>query len=127
MTTTCEPPKQISLFALRWKPQKGQPIPWDIKQRLCKPKGGRNKKGDFDNFHNRDYDFVSPRGEVFVGKGFVGLLKNTDCVNPRFVVFLMAGYTVTKDGQKLLAAGNYLCPRLTTSYHHPEKFTPQPA
>ncbi|RCJ20115.1 hypothetical protein A6S26_05185 [Nostoc sp. ATCC 43529] len=66
---TCESSKQISLFALKWKPQKGQPMPWDIKQKLCKPKGGRNKKGDFDNFHNRDYDFVSPDGEVFTGKG----------------------------------------------------------
>ncbi|MHC5779296.1 hypothetical protein [Nostoc sp.] len=66
MTTS---PKQVSLFAVKWKPKAGQPLPWEIRQKLCKPKGGRNKKGDFDNFHNRDYDFVSPDGEIFTGKG----------------------------------------------------------
>lgn len=61
--------KQVSLFAEKWQPKKDQPLPWEIRQKLFKPKGGRNKKGDFDNFHNRDYDFVSPDGEVFIGKG----------------------------------------------------------
>jgi DNA (cytosine-5)-methyltransferase 1 len=62
-------PQQVSLFACRWRPEKGKPLPWDIRRRLFKPKGGRNKKGADDNFHNRDYDFVSPSGEVFTGSG----------------------------------------------------------
>ena len=62
-------PQQVSLFAYRWRPEKGKPLPWEIRRKLSKPKGGRNKKGADDNFHNRDYDFVSPSGEVFTGSG----------------------------------------------------------
>nr|WP_256874478.1 hypothetical protein [Nostoc sp. C057] len=70
MTTDCAASlKQVSLFAVKWQPKKDQPLPWEIRRKLCKPKGGRNKKGDNDNFHNRDYDFVSPSGEIFTGKG----------------------------------------------------------
>ncbi len=110
MTTS---PKQVSLFVVKWKPKAGQPIPWEIKQKLCKPKGGRNKKGDIDNFHNRDYDFVSPKGEIFTGKGvrrfaaLHGLSESAllDVLNGR--VHSCKGWTKAVGGRKLPVPPTY--------------------
>jgi hypothetical protein len=111
--TTRQPPQQVSLFALRWKPKAGQPLPWEIKQKLCKPKGGRNKKGALDNFHNRDYDFVSPEGEIFTGKGvrqfaaLHGLSESAllDVLNGR--VHSCKGWTKAVGGRKLPVPPTY--------------------
>lgn len=106
-------PKQVSLFAVKWQPKKDQPLPWEIRQKLCKPKGGRNKKGDFDNFHNRDYDFVSPDGEIFTGKGVRrfaqehGLSESAllDVLNGR--VHSCKGWTKAVGGRKLPVPSTY--------------------
>nr|WP_254625658.1 hypothetical protein [Nostoc sp. TCL240-02] len=104
---------QVSLFVVKWKPKAGQPMPWEIKQKPCKPKGGRNKKGDFNNFHNRDYDFVSPDGEIFTGKGVRQFAQEhelnesalLDVLNGR--VHSCKGWTKAVGGRKLPVPPTY--------------------